>query len=469
MGEKGIQIMTRLINKIYKSGYIPEDFRESIFVPIPKVSKAQECGDFRTIALISHASKVLLHLGGVALVRPRRPPGQLAQNVMETCKIITFSPSVGARQKLETQRSARACDSEIFKGQRLAKIKSNIMKGTTKLWRRTAQNATWGSPLPLVKTQSGEPGGAVDRGGLVPQRRDVFEVAPSHNRVYDERKRPDNPRGCRLRVGSWNVGTMSRRDGEVADMASRRCLDFCCLQETRWRGEGNKWLGAKGKRYKFFWKGKDGLAGVGVLVAEKWVERLIEVKKMSERMMLLRVSIGANILNVISGYASQVGCSIEDKEEFLLALSRLVDETGQEESLVIGGDMNGHVGAKAAGYEGVRGGKGYGVRNTEGEMLLEFADAMKLVGLNTWFTKDRSQKITYVSGVNKSVVDYMFVRRCDLAKVSDINVIGSEECVQQHKLLICKIDLQESVKKRKEKFVGRHKVWRLVNIPYVAK
>src|SRR5437867_5762978 len=62
MGEKGIQIMTRLINKKYKSEYIPEDFRESIFVPIPKVSKAQECGDFRTSALISHASKVLLHL-----------------------------------------------------------------------------------------------------------------------------------------------------------------------------------------------------------------------------------------------------------------------------------------------------------------------------------------------------------------------------------------------------------------------
>ena len=62
MGEKGIDIMTTLINKIYRSGYIPEDFRRSIFVPIPKVSKAQECSDFRTIALISHASKVLLHL-----------------------------------------------------------------------------------------------------------------------------------------------------------------------------------------------------------------------------------------------------------------------------------------------------------------------------------------------------------------------------------------------------------------------
>src|SRR6184192_1941150 len=64
MGERGVKIMTRLINKIYQSGFMPEDFRESIFVPIPKVSKAQECrlSDFRTIALISHASKVLLHV-----------------------------------------------------------------------------------------------------------------------------------------------------------------------------------------------------------------------------------------------------------------------------------------------------------------------------------------------------------------------------------------------------------------------
>ena len=43
MGEKGIEIMKNLINKIFKSGYIPEDFRNSVFVPFPKVSRAQEC------------------------------------------------------------------------------------------------------------------------------------------------------------------------------------------------------------------------------------------------------------------------------------------------------------------------------------------------------------------------------------------------------------------------------------------
>ena len=70
---------------------------------------------------------------------------------------------------------------------------------------------------------------------------------------------------------------MSGRDGEVAAMAGRRCLDLCCLQETRWRGVGNKLLGEEDKSYKFFWSGgKDGLAGVWVLVAKKWVKMLLK-------------------------------------------------------------------------------------------------------------------------------------------------------------------------------------------------
>src|SRR5688572_32027954 len=71
MGKKGMEITSRLINKIYKSGQIPEDFTKSIFVPVPKVNKAQECSDYRTIALISHASKVLLHQIGRASCRER--------------------------------------------------------------------------------------------------------------------------------------------------------------------------------------------------------------------------------------------------------------------------------------------------------------------------------------------------------------------------------------------------------------
>ena len=63
-GEKGIEIRSVLINKIFKSGHILEDFRKSIFVTVPKVNRAQECSDFRKIILISHASKA------VKLTRP---------------------------------------------------------------------------------------------------------------------------------------------------------------------------------------------------------------------------------------------------------------------------------------------------------------------------------------------------------------------------------------------------------------
>src|SRR3989442_9433167 len=127
--------------------------------------------------------------------------------------------------------------------------------------------------------------------------------------------------------------------------------------------------------------------------SHEWVENVVEVKRLSERLMLISISKGTNILNVISGYAPQVGRSIEEKEEFLLSLSKMVDEIVEEEFVMIGGDMNGDVREKVDGYDGMHGGKGFGVRNAEGEMLLEFAGAMKLVVLNTWFTKSESKKV----------------------------------------------------------------------------
>ena len=38
------------------------DWKRSVFIPIPKIGNAQECSNYRTIALISHASKVMLKI-----------------------------------------------------------------------------------------------------------------------------------------------------------------------------------------------------------------------------------------------------------------------------------------------------------------------------------------------------------------------------------------------------------------------
>ena len=53
---------------------------------------------------------------------------------------------------------------------------------------------------------------------------------------------------------------------------------MCCLQELRWRGQGSRMLGMKGRRYKLQWSGKgDGVGGIEVMM-----EKLVEVRRISD-------------------------------------------------------------------------------------------------------------------------------------------------------------------------------------------
>ena len=103
------------------------------------------------------------------------------------------------------------------------------------------------------------------------------------------------------------------------------------------------------------------------------------------------------------------------------------------ETLVICGNFNGHVGKVANGYEGVNG--GHGLRNTEGEPILEFAVAHDLVG-NTHFHKQDNHLITYHSGGNSNQIDYILVRKSDFKQVRNTKVIPGEKVVTQHRLLV---------------------------------
>ena len=62
LDSKGISVITKMINDIYVTGEIPPDFKECIYIPIPKEKKAEQCSQFRTISLITHASKILLQV-----------------------------------------------------------------------------------------------------------------------------------------------------------------------------------------------------------------------------------------------------------------------------------------------------------------------------------------------------------------------------------------------------------------------
>ena len=88
------------------------------------------------------------------------------------------------------------------------------------------------------------------------------------------------------------------------------------------------------------------------------------------------------------------------------------------------------------------GGSGYGERNADGDRVLEFAVANDFVIGNTFFVKRDSHLITYQSGNAKTQIDFILLRKRNLKMAKDIKVIPSEECVPQHKLLICELRLK---------------------------
>ena len=72
------------------------------------------------------------------------------------------------------------------------------------------------------------------------------------------------------------------------------------------------------------------------------------------------------------------------------------------------GDFNGHVGKE---YEGVHGGSGCGVRNADGDRILDFACANNLV------------IVTYQSGNANTQIDFILLRKQHLKLTKDIKVI----------------------------------------------
>jgi len=57
--DDAVKVLHSICQQIWKTQRWPQDWKRSVFIPIPKKGNAEECSDYRTIALISQASKVM--------------------------------------------------------------------------------------------------------------------------------------------------------------------------------------------------------------------------------------------------------------------------------------------------------------------------------------------------------------------------------------------------------------------------
>ena len=60
--DDSVKVLHSICQQIWKTQQWPQDWKRSVFIPIPKKGSAKECLNYHTIALISHASKVMLKI-----------------------------------------------------------------------------------------------------------------------------------------------------------------------------------------------------------------------------------------------------------------------------------------------------------------------------------------------------------------------------------------------------------------------
>ena len=60
--DDAVKVVTSICQQIWKTQQWPQDWKRSVFIPIPKRGNAKECSNYPTIALISHTSKVMIKI-----------------------------------------------------------------------------------------------------------------------------------------------------------------------------------------------------------------------------------------------------------------------------------------------------------------------------------------------------------------------------------------------------------------------
>ena len=160
---------------------------------------------------------------------------------------------------------------------------------------------------------------------------------------------------------------MTGKEREVADLMERRGVGILCVQETRWKGERARCIGGG---YKMWYCGSGNKKnGVGIILKKEHVDRVVEIWRVTDRIICLKMELDGVMLNVISAYAyaprmhHRWGAYVKKKETFWLDLDETVEKIPRNERIVVGADLNGHVGEGNNGDEECMGRHGLGKRN----------------------------------------------------------------------------------------------------------
>lgn len=201
--------------------------------------------------------------------------------------------------------------------------------------------------------------------------------------------------------------------------------------------------------FKLWYSGSPGNKnGVGILVDGDLREQVVEVRRVNDWLLVIKLVVGGITLKVVSAYAPYISLDEEVKTRFWEELDAFLGDMSITKKVFICGDFNGHNGATPSGFDNVHGGSGFGVKNRGGNSFLNFARAFELAIANSCFPKKNDHLITFDSAVAKTQIDYLLMRKADRGLCKDCKVIPSENLTTQHKLLVMDLENKRGGKKK---------------------
>ena len=114
--DDAVKVLHSVCQQIWKTQQWPQDWKRSVFIPIPKKGNAKECSNYRTTALISHTSKVMIKILQARL--QQYVNFQMFKLVLEKAEEpeIKLPTSVGSSKKTqEFQKNIYFCFIDYFK------------------------------------------------------------------------------------------------------------------------------------------------------------------------------------------------------------------------------------------------------------------------------------------------------------------------------------------------------------------
>ena len=141
--DDAVKMLHSTCQQIWKTQQWPQDWKRSVFIPIPKKGNARECSNYCTVALISHARKVMLKILQARLQQYVNAELQMFKLDLEKAEEpeIKLPTSVGSKEKEENSRKTSTSASLI------------MLKPLT-TWNKFSENPSKASQLIRFNNQS---------------------------------------------------------------------------------------------------------------------------------------------------------------------------------------------------------------------------------------------------------------------------------------------------------------------------